>query len=128
LDKQELAKNCGEQDKMKEFKFDYDAENDDLFIYLENAESGGAVEFGNIIIDFDDRGNLVALEILEASALFSKLISTAFQISQIESLEVEIVNFRNMEALRLKILAHKQIYTHTLLIPRIKQESPALKY
>jgi|WetSurMetagenome_2_1015567.scaffolds.fasta_scaffold212213_1 uncharacterized protein YuzE len=111
---------------MKEFKFDYDEENDDLFVYLEGAESTGAVELGNIVVDFDAQGNLAALEILDASVFFSKLISTAIKIAQIESLAIDIVNFRNMEALQLKIIAKGQTYMHTLLVPRIKTSSPAL--
>ena len=38
---------------MKDFKFDYDEENDDLFIYLEGKKSAGAVEIGDFIVDFD---------------------------------------------------------------------------
>ena len=111
---------------MKEFKFDYDEENDDLFIYLEGAFSDGAVELGDLVLDFDSKGNLVAMEIINASTFFSKLVSGVFEISQIKSLEVEIVNFRNMSALQLKISTPLQKYFQTILIPRIVQESPAL--
>jgi len=37
---------------MEDFKFDYDSENDDLFIYLPKVKSAGAVEMGNFIFDF----------------------------------------------------------------------------
>lgn len=121
-----MAENIGAKRKMKEFKFDYDEENDSLFIYLDGVESNGAVELGSLIIDFDAHGNLVALEILDASVFFSRIISTAFKIAQIQSLAIEIFNFRNMEALQLKIVAQEQTYKHTLLVPRIKQTSPAL--
>ena len=111
---------------MKEFKFDYDEENDDLFIYLDGAKSGGAVELGDLVLDFDAKGNLAAIEVIEAPSFFSKLISNAFEISKIKSLEVEIINFRNMNALRLKIITPNQTFTQTILVPKIVQESPAL--
>ena len=35
---------------MKDFKFSYDEESDDLFIYLDGAKSSGAVEIGDFVI------------------------------------------------------------------------------
>lgn len=111
---------------MKQFKYDYDANNDDLFVYLEESQSSGSVEIGDLIIDLDKNGNLVAMEILEASKFFKKIISEFIEIEKIKLFEVEIVDFRNMEALKLRIITDNQTFSNTLLIPRITTSSPSL--
>jgi uncharacterized protein YuzE len=111
---------------MKEFKFDYDSENDDLFVYSEGLKSSGAVEFGNLILDFDDKSNLVAFQIINASEFFSKFFSKILDLSKMSSLNAEVINFRNMDALKLKVSFGDFEESSNILIPRIKQSSPAL--
>ena len=114
---------------MKEFKFSYDKSNDDLFIYLPDKKSVGAVEMGNFIFDFDNNENLVAIQILEASKVLSKLVSRILKLARIKKLKVEIFNFRNMATVKLKIITDSEQETFNIIIPRIKQEnSPALAY
>jgi len=57
---------------MKNFNFNYDSENDNLFVYLEGKKSEGAVELGNVILDFDDNYNLVAMQILNVTDFFQR--------------------------------------------------------
>jgi len=114
--------------KMKEFKFDYDAENDDLFIYLDGAKSEGGVEMGNFVVDFDENENFVGLEILDASEVFSKLLSKFIELTKIKELKAEASNFRNMASIKLSITTDSQSETANILIPRIIEESPALSY
>lgn len=57
---------------MVKVKFSYDKENDDLFIYLPKSKSAGAIELGNFVFDFDENGKLVAIQIINASKVFSK--------------------------------------------------------
>ncbi len=49
------------------FAVDYDSENDSLFLYNPKSKSKGAIEFGDIILDFNNKKELVAIEILNAS-------------------------------------------------------------
>ena len=60
---------------MEKFSFNYDVENDDLFVYLKGKKSSGAIELGNFILDFDNKGDLVAMQILNVSEVLSKIIS-----------------------------------------------------
>jgi len=113
---------------MKEFKFDYDKENDDLFIYLEGAKSKGAVEIGNLVIDFDENENLVGLEIFEASEILSKFLSRVIELSKIKGLEAEATDFRNMASIKLKITTDNFSETTNIVLPRIIEQSPALNY
>lgn len=113
---------------MKNFKFDYDSENDDLFIYLEGEKSAGAVELGNFVFDFNKDENLVAIQIFEASNVLSKLLSKIIEMAKIKQVKADIIKFRNMAALKLFILTDKDEAQAVITLPRISQESPSLCY
>jgi len=113
---------------MENFNFDYDSENDDLFIYSENKKSSGAIELGNFILDLDEKGNLVAMQILNASEIFNRILSKIIDISKLKQIRVEIINFRNMEAIKFKIFTDTQEETANILIPHIKEKSPVLQF
>jgi len=113
---------------MKDFKFSYDKENDDLFIYLEGAKSKGAIELGNFVFDFDENEDLVAIQIFEASKMLSKLLFKIIELTKINGIRAEMINFRNMSALRIEIITNFDKFQETILIPNIRQKSPALAY
>jgi len=113
---------------MKDFKFSYDKENDDLFVYLPGKKSKGGVEIGNFVFDFDEKENLVAIQIFEASQVLSKLLSKILELAKIKELRADIINFKNMAAVKLRIITDSEQETANIIIPRIKQEeNPALK-
>ena len=113
---------------MKEFRFSYDKENDDLFVYLSNAKSEGSVEVGNFILDFDKKENLVAIQILEASKVFKKIMSKIIEISKIKQFRADIINFRNMVMIKIEVVSDSGKEPAMIALPRIKAESPALSY
>ncbi len=113
---------------MEKFNFSYNEENDDLFIYLESRKSEGAVEMGNFVFDFDKDENLVAIQISEASKVLSKFMSKIIELAKIKNIRVEIVNFRNMTAVRMFVETDKDKIMAPIIVPRIKQTSPALSY
>ena len=113
---------------MINFKADYDSENDDLFVYLEGAKSKGAVEAGNFVFDFDERGNLVAIQIVEASKTLKILLTKIFQLSKITEFRAEAANYRNMASIRFSISDNNHTETAIILVPRIVEASPSLKY
>jgi len=110
---------------MKTFEFDYDVENDDLFVYLKGEKSSGAVELGSFVFDFDKKGQLVAFEILDASETLSKLLSKMLEIGKIKKMRAQVVNYRNMASIKISVDNDNA----TIVIPQIKKEtSPALSY
>ncbi len=113
---------------MINFDFSYDSEGDDLFVYLKNKKSAGAVELGNFVLDFDSKGNLVAMQILNASEVLSKILSQIIKLKEITRMQVEIINFRNMDAIKFKISTDNKEETANILIPHIKEKSPVLTY
>jgi len=113
---------------MKDFKFSYDKDNDDLFIYLPESKSAGSVEIGNFVFDFDKDERLVAIQIIEASKVLSKLVSKILELSKIKELKADIISFRNMAMIRIEITTDSAKETANITIPRIKEQSPSLRY
>lgn len=113
---------------MEKFNFDYDLKNDDLFVYLEGKKSSGAIELGDFVLDFDKEGNLVAIQIMNASEVFAKILSKIIEIAKVKQIRVEIINFRNMDAIKFKVITENQQETANILIPHIKEKSPVLEY
>jgi|SRR3989344_4065173 len=111
---------------MKDFKFSYDEENDDLFIYLEGKKSAGAVEVGEFVIDFDKDENLVAIQVLNASEVLSKLVSKAVSLVKIKSIQANVIEFRNMNAIDLQVQLEDRKERVPIIIPSIKRRSPVL--
>ena len=113
---------------MEKFNFSYDSENDDLFIYLEGKKSAGAIELGNFVLDFDKKGDLVAIQILNVTEVFSKMLSKIIEITKIKEIKADIINFRNMDAIKFTVITDTAEETTNILIPHIKEKSPVLKY
>jgi len=113
---------------MEKFNFSYDKESDDLFTYLEGKKSAGAVELGNIVLDFDKDYNLIAMQILNVSEFLSKILSKMINLSQIKEIKIDIVNFRNMDAIKFSISDGEIEERTNILIPHIKDKSPVLEY
>ena len=113
---------------MKDFKFDYDSENDSLFVYLENSKSNGAIEMGNFVLDFDEKGNLVAMEILEVSNVFKTVLSKMIELNQVKEFKAEMFNFRNMASIKFSIGDGSKIESANIMIPRVIEKSPAINY
>lgn len=113
---------------MKQFNIDYDSENDSLFVYLENSKSKGAVEIGNLILDFNEKNDLVAMEILEASKIFKTILSRMIEMSKIREFKADVVNMRNMAGIRFSISDENNTERSSFLIPRVLEKSPAIDY
>ena len=113
---------------MEKFNFNYDPVHDDLFAYLKGKKSSGAVEFGNFILDFDNEGNLVAIQILNAMEVLSKIMSKIIEINKIKEMKVDIINFRNMDAIKFYVSDGKNEEIANILIPHIREKSPVLNH
>jgi uncharacterized protein YuzE len=114
---------------MQNFKFDYDKENDSLFVYLDGAKSKGAVEMGDFVFDFDGKGNLAAMEIFNVSEIFNAVLSKMIKLAKIKEFGVEIFNFRNSRAtIKFSISDDTERQSANIIIPRVAEKSPSLQY
>jgi uncharacterized protein YuzE len=111
---------------MQNFKYSYCAENDDLFLYLENSKSKGSIEVGNFVLDFDKKDNLVGIQIFEASKIFSKILSNIVELTKIKEINIETENFRNMRAIKINIETSLGKSKGIIGLPDLNFESPAL--
>lgn len=57
---------------MVNFEFNYDIENDNLFIYRKGIKARGSVELGNFVLDFDSKKVLTGMEIMNATETISE--------------------------------------------------------
>lgn len=113
---------------MEKFNFSYDSSSDDLFIYLEGKKSKGAVEIGNFVLDFDSNGDLVAIQILNAHSVLSKVLSNVVKMNMIREIRAQVINFRNMEVIQFQITTDKGKENANIFIPNIKEKSPVLQF
>ena len=109
---------------MQNFKYSYDEENDDLFLYLENSKSYGAIELGNFIFDLDENKNIIAMQILDASQVLSKLLSNLVQLNQIKEIRIGTNNFRNMRAVKMLLTTSSGKSEGVIALPDLDFESP----
>ena len=58
---------------LRKFKFDYDFENDSLFLFDPKSKSKASVELDDFIIDFNNKKEVSGFELLNASNFFKGL-------------------------------------------------------
>jgi len=113
---------------MSRFMFSYGGESDDIFVYQSGKKSAGAVEMGDFVFDFDETGALIAVQILNASDVLSRLLHRTITAASIRGIHIEQVYFDGMYAMTLEVLFNAGIERIPLIIPRIHRGSPALLY
>ena len=114
---------------MQNFKFDYDEGNDSLFVYLEGSKSGGAIEVGDFVFDFDKKGNLTSIEIFNASELFKEVLSKMIELAKLKEFRVELFNFRNNRAsVKFMVDDGTRKESASIILPRSIEKSPALSH
>lgn len=117
---------------MQEFKFNYDSENDDLFIYSEKLKSKGAVELGSLVFDFDLNGNLVAIEIMNAIQLLNDLIGKEIVdkkiLESIKTCKVSVKIHQNLMLIMIVLIVEHKEVSIPISVPRVVESSPSLNY
>lgn len=101
-------KNC-------EFKLDYSFEDDLLYLYNENKKSNGSIEFGDLIVDLEKKGEVVGLEIFDASKYLSELTSK----------KISKQNLKKIEKASFSFTSKKGTILIKIILPIKKEKSPA---
>ena len=116
---------------MKKFEFDYDKENDDLFIFNKKVKSTASIEIDDLVLDFDRTKGLVGIEIMNATRFLKNLV-TDYRISKkalsgMLSCKVESNTLNNMLFVKMILLMkEEQKIPINLSVPRITKPSPAM--
>ncbi|MBN2330313.1 MAG: DUF2283 domain-containing protein [Candidatus Aenigmarchaeota archaeon] len=116
---------------MQEFKFDYDKENNDLFIYSGKKKSTASVELGDIVFDFDSKKSLSGIEIMNATKYLSALISgykvSKSALANLLSCKVQSKMINNFLLIKIiLVMKEEQQIPVNLTVPRITSPSPAI--
>ncbi len=114
---------------IKKYKFDYDYENDDLFLYNPTKKSKGSVEFDNLIIDYNSAFEITAIEIMEASKFFkdiSDIRITKKLLKEITDCRVEFKKKGSFTLIKFQLTFtnHESLMT-PMIVPAIN-DSPAI--
>ncbi len=59
---------------MKECNFSYEEKSDDLFLFEHYRKSAQSISNGNFVLDYDAEGNLVGIEVMNASTTLAECV------------------------------------------------------
>lgn len=111
---------------MKDFKFDYDSEYDDLFVYSDK-KSDGAVEIGDFVFDFCEDGEFTGFQIQNASKNLQKITGKSFEnLSELKDCKINVNNIRNFLALNISLIYQHDRIDINLMIPSTREENKIL--
>ena len=118
---------------LKKFNFDYDFENDSLFLYNSKSKSKASIEMDDIIIDFDSKKEVSAIELLNASNFFSGMESEGEEtidknmLKDIKECKIDVIAKSNFLVIKL-LLVFKSMKTLAapMIVPGIHKPSPAV--
>ena len=115
----------------RKFKFDYDYENDSLFMYDPKSKSKASVEIDDLIIDYNSKKEISAIELLNASKFFKDFSSKNFNITkeklnEILECNIEIIPKHNFFMIKFAfLLKSKEQLLAPVMVPSIHEPSPA---
>lgn len=90
---------------IKKLNFDYDRENDNLFLYDLTSKSNSSVEISDLVIDFNKKKEITAIEIFNASIFFSEvcLKKDLCKLTKIKNCMLEIIPKGGFNMIKLQI-------------------------
>jgi len=113
------------------FRLDYDSEEDLLYLYNENKKSKGSVEFGDLIVDLEKKGEIVGLEIFDASKYLSQLTNKKITKSVLKKIEKAGFSFTEKKGtiiIKIVLPIEKEKVPATIAIQNLRYKSPALAH
>ena len=118
---------------MRKFNFSYDKENDDLFLFISRSKSKGSVELGNVVLDFNNKKELVGLQIMNASKLFKDILSDNVNgiksvLRNLKECKIDAKLKRNIMIIKIFLVSEKREIAPVMQVPTISRSSPSLAY
>lgn len=117
---------------IKKYNFSYDILSDDLFLYDSTSKSRGSIEIGDIIIDFDNKKELVALQFINASKTLKDMLLENKDIKEIlknlKECKIQAKTKENILIIRIELITQNDNVTSVISIPKIERTSPSLAY
>jgi len=119
---------------LRKFNFDYDFENDSLFLFDPKSKSKASIELDDFIIDFNKHKEISGIELLNASSFFKGLDLEGQTIDkqilkEIQDCKIKIIPKSNFIVIKFLLLfKSKKLLTAPVFIPTINEPSPAVAY
>ncbi len=116
---------------MKSFKFSYDRENDDLFLYNPSSSSEGSIEMGDLIADYNSDKELVGLQLLHASTLLQELAGKTAKniqavLSTLKKCSFLVKKTNGLLFVKVRFESKSQEMCSVFSLPNLQEMSPAL--
>ncbi len=116
---------------MHKFNFSYDKENDDLFLFKPRSKSKGSIELGGLILDYNNKKELVGIQIIGASGMIRSITTKRCSeikdiLNHLERCKVESVIKNNLIILRISLISKSKEISPVFSIPSITNPRPAL--
>jgi len=108
--KPQMAKVNRKEAKMK---FSYEQKTDDLFIFNPKEKSKGSIEMGDIILDFNNKKELVGIQIMNAS----KFTVSKKVLSKLKECSFNIQKQKQWSIIRLKLLGEDILIEPLISVP-----------
>lgn len=111
------------------FKVDYDSGEDILFAYNSSVKSSGSVELGELVIDLDRAGEIVALEVFNASSYLSELTNKRISKELLKKMEKALVSFTargGTTIIKIFLQVEKETVPATIAIQNMHYKSPIM--
>ena len=111
------------------FQFNYDKKSDILLIYHSQKKSKGSIEYGkDLHISFSHKGEVVALEVLDASETLSKIVNGKITKNWLANLvrcnlKTEVV--KGLMLIKFYLFAKEKTVSDQIVLQDIKYRSPA---
>jgi len=99
---------------IKNLKFSYDDLNDLLYAYKENSSVHSNVVVGDFHLEFSKKGELVGIEILNASDILKEYDIPKKILKNIEKITIKVISSGNSLLVFLNIFAMKQEKSATI--------------
>jgi len=116
---------------LSKFKVDYDSDEDLLYLYNTNKKSKGSIEFGDLIVDLEKKGEIVGLEIFGASKYLSELTNrriTKQSLKKIEKANFSFITKKGTIIIKIVLPIEREKVPATIAIQNMEYQSPALAY
>ena len=118
---------------MRKYNISYEPEQDDLFLYNPIAKSKGSVEFGDLVLDYNYKKELVGIQMLHASKFLSDFIEMQENkiksfLKEVTACAVETRTKNNMLIIKIHFIGKEKEITPVISIPSLTTSSPALAY
>ncbi len=112
--------------KDKYFAWDYSEKSDILNVHKINKKTAGSAELGDFTVDFDKSGNVVGIEIMNASEFFNLVKINMEQLKDIKEAEILIQKKGEYMLVCLKLLLPKNVERIIPLPATVVSESMAV--